>query len=113
VPSEAYGGEAIKSQVFLDGISGLKSVVRMWKVMEEIVIQDLTEPMKMLKKCIIWCIQTVSQAYYVEILKQLHETMHRKWCELWSNNWSLHCDNCSRSQDSVKQFLAQKSITEM
>jgi len=29
----------------------------MWKMMKEVVIQDLTEPMKMSKKCGIWCIE--------------------------------------------------------
>jgi hypothetical protein len=34
--------------------------------------------------------QAVNQAYYVEILKQLHEAMHRKGPELWPNDWILH-----------------------
>jgi len=34
--------------------------------------------------------------------------------ELWPNNWILHCDNAPANKAlSVKQFLAQKSITEM
>jgi len=37
--------------------------------------------------------QTVNQAHYVEILKQLHETVYRKMSELWPYNWILHCDN--------------------
>jgi len=61
--------------------------------MKEVVIQDLTEPVKMLKKCGIWCIQTVNQAYYVEIYMKL--TM------------------IQLSRHSVMQFQAQKSITEM
>jgi hypothetical protein len=45
--------------------------------MREVVVQDLTKLMNMLKKCrIIWCIQTVSEAYCVEILKQLYEAVH-------------------------------------
>jgi hypothetical protein len=45
------------------------------------------------EKCGIWCIQTVNQAYYVEIIKQLHEGVHRKRPELWPNNWILHHNN--------------------
>jgi hypothetical protein len=36
--------------------------------------------------------QTVNQAYYVEILKQLHETVYRKRSELQPNDWILHHD---------------------
>jgi hypothetical protein len=57
--------------------------------------------------------QTVNQDYYVEILKWLREAMHRKRPELWFNNWILHHDIFQLTQHSVKQFLAQKSITEM
>jgi histone-lysine N-methyltransferase SETMAR len=58
--------------------------------------------------------QTVSQAYYVEILKQLHESVRRKMPELWPNEWILHHDNApAHKARSVKQFLAPKSITEM
>jgi hypothetical protein len=32
VLSEAYGGEAMKSQVFLSGINSSKSVATMWKM---------------------------------------------------------------------------------
>jgi len=31
--------------------------MRTWKMIKEVSVQDLTEPMKMLKKCEIWCIQ--------------------------------------------------------
>jgi len=37
--------------------------------------------------------QTVDQAYYVGILKWLHEAAYRKRPELWPNNWILHHDN--------------------
>jgi SpoU rRNA methylase family enzyme len=50
-----------KSEVFLSGIDGSKRVARRPKVMKVIVIQDLTEPMEVLKKREIWCIQSVSQ----------------------------------------------------
>jgi hypothetical protein len=59
--------------------------------------------------------QTVNQAYYsyVEILKWLHEAMHRKRSERYPNNWILHHDNAPAHKVlSVKQFLAQKLNTE-
>jgi histone-lysine N-methyltransferase SETMAR len=41
--------------------------------------------------------------------------MPRKRPELWPNDWILHHDNAPAAHKSlsVKQFLAQKSITEM
>jgi hypothetical protein len=52
--------------------------------------------------------------YYVEILKWLCEAWHRKRYALWSNNWILHCGNAPAYKVlSVKQFLAQKLISEM
>jgi transposase len=58
--------------------------------------------------------QTVNKAYCVETLKRLHEAVRRKRPELWPNYWILHDDNASAHKAlSVKQFLAQKSITEM
>jgi hypothetical protein len=47
----------------------------------------------------------------VEILKQLHEAMHRKVAELWPDDWILHHDNAPAHKAlSVKQFLNQKLI---
>jgi hypothetical protein len=58
--------------------------------------------------------QTVSRAYHVEILKRLREAVHRKSPELWPNVWILHYDNApAHKAPSVKQFVAQKSITKM
>jgi hypothetical protein len=37
--------------------------------------------------------QTVNQAYYVEILKQLREAVRRQRPELWPNDWILHHDS--------------------
>jgi hypothetical protein len=49
----------------------------------------------------------------VEILKQLHEAVYRGMPELWPNNWILHHNNApAHMMLSVKQFLAQKIITE-
>jgi hypothetical protein len=82
--------------------------------MKEMVIQDLTQPIKMLKKCRIWIIQIVNLAYCVEILKLFCEAVCRKRPELWPNNWILHHDNAAANKVlSVKQFLVQKSITEV
>jgi hypothetical protein len=43
------GGTVKKSGVFGD-INGLKRAVRTWKMMKEVVIQDLKEPMKISKE---------------------------------------------------------------
>jgi hypothetical protein len=56
--------------------------------------------------------QRVNQAYYMEILKRLHEAVRRKRPELWPNNWILHHDSAP-THKAVKQFLAKTSITEM
>jgi hypothetical protein len=57
---------------------------------------------------------SVSQAYYEEILKRLHEFMRRKRPELWPNYGIFHHDNAPANKTlSDKQYLAQKSITEM
>jgi hypothetical protein len=58
--------------------------------------------------------QTVNKVYYVEILKRLREAVSRKSPEVWPYDWILHHDNPPAHKAlSVKQFLAQKSITEM
>jgi hypothetical protein len=58
--------------------------------------------------------KTVNQAYYVEILKWLLEAVHRKRPKFWPIIWILHYNNAPANKVlSVKQFLAQKSITEM
>jgi transposase len=58
--------------------------------------------------------QTVNQAYYMEILKRLREAVRRKRSEIWPNDWILHHDNApAHKAFSVKQFLVQKSITEL
>jgi hypothetical protein len=44
--SKAYGGEAMKKS---SGINSLKTILRTWKMMKEVVIQDFTELMKILK----------------------------------------------------------------
>jgi hypothetical protein len=57
---------------------------------------------------------TVNQACYVQILKWLHEAVNRKGLELWPSDRILHYDSISAHKTlSVKQILAQKSITKM
>jgi hypothetical protein len=58
--------------------------------------------------------QIVNKAYYVEILKWLHEAEHRKRPELRPNDWILHHDNVpAHKVFSFKQFVVQKLIIEM
>jgi len=40
--------------MFPGGMSDSKMVAITWKV-KEVLVQDLTKPMKMMKKCDIWC----------------------------------------------------------
>jgi hypothetical protein len=58
--------------------------------------------------------QRVNQAYYVEILKWLCEAMHKERPEIWPNKWIFRYNNAPANKVlSVKQFLAQKLITDM
>jgi hypothetical protein len=43
-------GRRYEKFVLLYGINGSKNVAITWKMMKELFIQDLTEPMKILKK---------------------------------------------------------------
>jgi transposase len=57
--------------------------------------------------------QTINCAY-VQILKRLREAVHRRRPEIWPSDWILRHDNAPAQKAlSVKQFLAQKSITVM
>jgi hypothetical protein len=49
--------------------------------------------------------QTVNQAYYVEILKRLHEAVRRKIPKLGPSDWILHHDYAPANK---AQFLPQK-----
>ena len=57
--------------------------------------------------------QTVSQVYYFEVLKRLHEKVRRKRPELFASNlWILHHDNApAHTAMSVREFLPTKQIT--
>jgi len=54
--------------------------------------------------------QTVNQAFYMEILKWLHEAVCIKRPELWFSNLILHDDNAPTHTLSVKQFVAQRNL---
>jgi hypothetical protein len=82
---EAYGGEAVKKSSVFEWHKRFK------KGHEN--VEYLTEPVKILNECGICCIQTVNQAYCLEILKRLRETVRTKRPELWSNDWILHHDD--------------------
>jgi hypothetical protein len=54
---EAYGGEDMKESSDFVEHKRFKEGVENVKMMKEVVVQYLTEPMKVLKKCSRWCIQ--------------------------------------------------------
>jgi hypothetical protein len=56
--------------------------------------------------------QTVTEAYF-GILRRLHEAMCKKRPEICPKDWILHDYAPAHKALSVKQFLAQKYITEM
>jgi hypothetical protein len=77
-------------------------------MLKEVVIQDLTEPMGMLKKCSTFR-ETFKYQSYGSALNFKQRNL-----ELRPNDQILHPDNApAHKAFSVKQFLAQKSITEM
>jgi hypothetical protein len=53
--------------------------------------------------------QTVNQAYYVEILKQLHEAVHRKRPKLQPNNSVLLHDNAPAHKHSLSSSFWPKN----
>jgi hypothetical protein len=56
----------------------------------------------------------VNQAYCMEILKRLRESVGRERPELWPIEWILHHDNAPAHKAlSIKQFVAQKFTIEM
>jgi hypothetical protein len=79
-------------------------------MMKEVVIEDLTVPMKMLKKCGIQYIQTTKQAYYVEILKWLRKAVRRKRPKLWPNDWIIHHDNATAHKALSSSFWPKNGL---
>jgi hypothetical protein len=65
--------------------------------MKEIVVQDFTDPIKVLKKVrnILHSDRRlrINQAHCMEILTPLREAERIKGPELWPNVWILHHDN--------------------
>jgi len=57
--------------------------------------------------------QTVSQAYYLEVLERLREEVRWKRPELFANNsWILHHNNApAHTALSAREFLTTKQIT--
>jgi hypothetical protein len=88
---KAYGGEAIKNQMFLSDINGSKRACMSKSQMMTVLITFFG-----IKGIVhfefIPQVQTVKKAYCVEILKWLWEVVCRKRPELWPNNWILHHD---------------------
>jgi hypothetical protein len=82
--SEAYGGEATNSQMFLSVIIGLNRVARTWKMMKTKLI-TFFDIKGIVHFEFIPQGQTVNQAYYMEILKRLREAIYRTGPELWPN----------------------------
>jgi hypothetical protein len=90
---EAYGGEAIKSQVFPNNINGSKRACMLKSQMKTILITFFNIKSSVHFEFISQG-QTVNYAYYIEILMWLCETLHSKRPEeCWPNNWILHHDN--------------------
>jgi hypothetical protein len=57
--------------------------------------------------------QAVTQAYYMEILRLLHEDVRRERPEICSDDWILHHDNApSHKELSVKLFMAKNRLQE-
>jgi hypothetical protein len=90
-----------------------RRVARAWKMMKTMLITFFNIKVTIHSEFIPQG-QTVSQAYYVEILKRLKEAVLRKRPELCPSDWILHHDNAPTHKGlSVKTFLTRKSITEM
>lgn len=57
--------------------------------------------------------QTVNQAFYLEVLKRLRNSVRRKRPDLWkSGDWFFHHDNApAHTALSVRQFLTKNDMT--
>jgi hypothetical protein len=99
--SEAYERGSMKTPCFI-GIYG-STVGRMSKSQLKIISLTFFDVKGTIHFEFISQDQTVNQAYYIELLKQLRET------ELWTSDWILHFDIAPTHKVlPVKQFLAQK-----
>jgi histone-lysine N-methyltransferase SETMAR len=59
--------------------------------------------------------QTVNKAFYLQVLKRLHDAVSRKGPELWqSGSQRLHRNNAPAHKDlSVKQLFTENSMTQL
>jgi hypothetical protein len=91
--SEAYRGDTMKVSSVFGWHKWFKEGHK--NMIKEVVIQNLTELMKMLKKCRIRCIQTLKHQSYgcATDFSQRKIYMGRRRPELWPNNWILHHDD--------------------
>jgi hypothetical protein len=113
VLSEAYGGEAMKKWSVSEWHKQFKELAcwnHKWRQYWSLpLISTVLFTLKPFHKA-----KPSNQAYYVEVLKWLCETVHRKRPEIWPNNWILHHNDAPAHKVLyVMQFLAQKTITEM
>jgi hypothetical protein len=112
--SEAYGEKLRERQVVLSVINGSKKARMSKSQMKTIIPITFFDIKGIINFDFIPQAQTVNQAHYMQTMKQLHEAVCTKGPELWPNDWILHHNNApAHKAFSVKQFLAQKSITEM
>jgi hypothetical protein len=82
--------------------------------MKEVIFQDPTELMKILKKCRIWCIQVFKYQIYDYATKFRLSYVLIKRPELWPSNCILQHDSVLAYKAlSVKEFLAQKLFAEL
>ncbi len=55
--------------------------------------------------------QTITAAYYIEVLKTLWRAIARKWPELWANNsWLLHHDNATSTFGNRDSAVFGKNV---
>ena len=59
--------------------------------------------------------ENVNRAFYLQVLKRLHDAVRRKCPELWQRGeWWLHHDNAPAHKAlSVQQFLTKNSMTQL
>jgi hypothetical protein len=86
--------------MFINGINGSNMVARMWSMIKTMFFTVLDVKSTVHFEFIPQS-QTVNQAYYVEILKWLHEAVHRKMPEFWPSNLILHHDMLQLTRHSL------------
>jgi len=107
--SKDYGRELGRSQVFLGGINGSKRA-HILKSQMKIMLITFFNIMGTVHSEFNPQGRTVKQGYYVEILKQLCETVHRKRPELRPNDWILHHDNAPAHKVLSSSFWPKNQL---